>query len=275
MLKERLKNVLNDMNRENYIWKSKKIKDGDGFKQMSTRMMDATKEQLMEWYKYCDMMLDNPDDENPGRRVVIKILKEQRKKCLAELFIRTLEDSTINKSNFLSTVKEFVSKNNIDINEDTKISVAVNVPSWAEDIPYVYVVDACMDKLGLYKRIALTTKFICDRGLWFAPDEISLLTEKAENGTTKDKLQVVRERLFIKPEFNLYVNPKGLNYTQFRGMMKLRDTKYSDMSTIQLETLANRIIFELEDEVTYHISQWEKRKKQIVEVADYKDIVLI
>ena len=57
--------------------------------------------------------------------------------------------------------------------------------------------------------------------------------------------------------------------------MKLRDTKYSDMSTVQLETLANRIIFELEDEVTYHISQWEKRKKQIVEVADYKDIVLI
>ena len=73
----------------------------------------------------------------------------------------------------------------------------------------------------------------------------------------------------------LYINSKGLNYTQMRAMLNLKpNKKYMDLTTIQLETLRYRILFNLEETVKKHISDWEVRMTEIESVATFKGFKL-
>ena len=57
-------------------------------------------------------------------------------------------------------------------------------------------------------------------------------------------------------------------------MISLRSKKYSELTTDQLKTLRNIILFALSDEVRFHINQWEARISQLQEVAKLKGITL-
>ena len=57
-------------------------------------------------------------------------------------------------------------------------------------------------------------------------------------------------------------------------MLTLRSKKYSDLTTDQLLTLRNKVLFRFEDEIDYHISQWEERIRQLKIVAAEKKINL-
>ena len=57
-------------------------------------------------------------------------------------------------------------------------------------------------------------------------------------------------------------------------MLLLRSKKYSELTTDQLKTLRNVILFALSDEVRFHINQWESRITQLKEVAEFKGITL-
>ena len=100
------------------------------------------------------------------------------------------------------------------------------------------------------------------------------LTEKDADGKTRDRLEVIRERHGLKSVVPLYINPKGLNYTELRAMLNLKSKsrKYSDLTTDQLVTLRDRVLFFFEEEVEKHIKQWEERKSQILKVAELKGI---
>ena len=100
------------------------------------------------------------------------------------------------------------------------------------------------------------------------------LTEKDENGNIRDRLEVVRERLNLKSTTNLYVNSRGLTYGQLRAMINLKSKKYFDLTTEQLTTLRDKVLFLLEEEVKYHIEQWETRMGQIEKVAEYHGYTL-
>ena len=103
------------------------------------------------------------------------------------------------------------------------------------------------------------------------------LTEKDETtGKMKDRLDVIRERHGLKQSIRLYINPKGLSYTELRAMLNLKSKsrKYSDLTTDQLVTLRDRVLFFFEEEVEDHIRQWEERKNQILKVAELKGINL-
>ena len=76
----------------------------------------------------------------------------------------------------------------------------------------------------------------------------------------------------IKPGINPYITPKGLNFAQLKAMISLRSKKYSELTTDQLKTLRNIILFALSDEVRFHINQWEARISQLQEVAKLKGI---
>ena len=89
-----------------------------------------------------------------------------------------------------------------------------------------------------------------------------------------EKDRSVKERLNIKNTVRLTVKPTGLNYTELRAMVNLRPKKYSELTTDQLITLRNKVLFRLENEVQYHASQWEERMRQIVMVADKRGITL-
>lgn len=98
--------------------------------------------------------------------------------------------------------------------------------------------------------------------------------EKDKDGNTRSKLEVIKERLNIKPTVRLTVKPTGLNYTELRAMLNLRPRKYSDMTTDQLVTLRNKVLFRLEQEVNFHIEQWESRMEMIEKIADHNGITL-
>ena len=57
-------------------------------------------------------------------------------------------------------------------------------------------------------------------------------------------------------------------------MLNLRAKKYSELTTDQLVTLRNKVLFRLEQEVNYHITSWEERIRQIKMVAESKGITL-
>ena len=57
-------------------------------------------------------------------------------------------------------------------------------------------------------------------------------------------------------------------------MIGLRPKKYSELTTDQLSTLRNKVLFRLENEVMFHIEQWEERIRQIELVAQSRGITL-
>ena len=60
-----------------------------------------------------------------------------------------------------------------------------------------------------------------------------------------------------------------------RAMLNLKpNKKYMDLTTVQLETLRYKMLFNLEETVKNHISSWEKRMEELELVANYKNFKL-
>ena len=60
-----------------------------------------------------------------------------------------------------------------------------------------------------------------------------------------------------------------------RAMLNIKpNRKYMDLTTVQLETLRYRILFNLEESVKDHILAWEKRMEEIEIVAQHKNFKL-
>ena len=134
--------------------------------------------------------------------------------------------------------------------------------------------DGCLDKLGIFKKKHLTKTFILRQGIWLTSSESKELEERNPDGTLRNRLDIVKEKFNLRDK-NLYLNPKGLNYTQMRSMLNIKfNKKYIDLTTAQLETLRNKVLFNLEETVQKHISSWELRMEQIEKVAEYKGFKL-
>lgn len=71
-----------------FVWKGRKIKTANGMAQEEIRLVDASEIALNEYYAHCMSMLHNTDRNNPGRYVVLNIIKDQRERCNCELFLR-------------------------------------------------------------------------------------------------------------------------------------------------------------------------------------------
>lgn len=271
MLKEKLEEVL--MN--SMVWKGKKVKSGDKFVQEEIKLVDATPEQLKEFHNYCEIMLNNTSKEEPGRKIVLKLVQDQRERCNAELFLRSLECSEIKKPRYaLNEELQKLLNDNKLCAKDLTIGQVSNCGAEFTNLPLPLIIEGCLDKLGIFYRKHLTLAFILKQGVWLTPQEMNDLTEKDENGVIRNRLDVIRERLNIDKNIMFKISPKGLTYTNLRAMLQLKNKKYSDMTTDQLKVLRNRILFNLENEIKYHIDQWEKRKEQIEQVAEYRNISL-
>jgi hypothetical protein len=57
-------------------------------------------------------------------------------------------------------------------------------------------------------------------------------------------------------------------------MLTLKSKIYSDLTTDQLVSLRNKVLFRFEDEIDYHISQWQERLRQIKLVAEERGVSL-
>ena len=158
--------------------------------------------------------------------------------------------------------------------DETPISRVTDIPEEFRDITIANVLDGSIDLLGLFDRRHLSLNFITKLGVWFTPAEMRDLTERLEDGKVRNRLEVIKERLGIKPSIGLKINPKGLNYNELRAMITLKSKKYSELTTDQLLTLRNKVLFRLQADAEFHASQWEERKAQIEKVAASKGITL-
>ena len=120
----------------------------------------------------------------------------------------------------------------------------------------------------------ITFSFILNMGVYLTPSEMKEFDEKDKDGNTRSKLEVIKERLNIKNTVRLTVKPTGLNFNELRAMVNLRPKKYSELTTDQLMVLRNKVLFRLENEVLFHIDQWEERIRQLKLVAENRGITL-
>ena len=68
------------------------------------------------------------------------------------------------------------------------------------------------------------------------------LLEYNDDGSIKDRLEVIKERLSLKYTTNLIIKPSGLSYKEFRSMILFnKSKKYSELSSDQLKTLRNKV----------------------------------
>lgn len=213
-------------------------------------------------------MLYNKDKENPGRYVLLNIIKEQREKCNAELFVRWLEkDKDTPRFVFMSALREFLNNNPSIDPKINSIQMAVgDCPKEFSTLTINNVLAACLDTLGKFSKQHITLTFLLKQGIYLTENDL----QKIDKNTSK--VDYIRGYLDLKPNINVLINYKGLTLDQMRAMITLHSKKYSELSTTQLEILRNRILFSLEADVRYHISQWEERERQIKLVLKSKGV---
>lgn len=283
-LKEKLTEAINAKNNDvkSFVWKLARKSDGT---QEEIRLVDATPEQLQKFFNHCHSMLYSTDKLNPGRYVLLDIIREQREKCNVELYLRKLKEGSFTNGesyprhlycqDILNCIR--ANKEHFPQNELKNISITAitgGVPKEFSRLSIDSVISGCLDQLGVIDTKHITFSFILNLGIYLTPEEMKEFNEKDKDGNTRSKLEVIKERLNIKPSVRLIVKPTGLNYTELRAMLNLRPKKYSDLTTDQLITLRNKVLFRLEQEVNFHIESWEERMRQIQLVAQSRGITL-
>lgn len=285
MLREKLMEAIEAKNNDtkSFVWKLARKSDGT---QEEVKLIEATPEQLNTFYNHCKSMLYSEDKLNPGRYVLLKIIEDQRKKCNVELFLRKLESGSICADKqpyprhlYIQDIRTYMNahKDDFPSSELKNISISActgGLPREFERISIDDVLNGGLDQLGYFDNKHITFSFILNMGVYLTPTEMKEFDEKDKDGNTRSKLEVIKERLGIKPSVRLTVKPTGLNFSELRAMVNLKSKKYSDLTTDQLTVLRNKVLFRLENEVMFHIEQWEERMRQIELVAKERGITL-
>lgn len=286
VIKDKLMEAIESKNNDvkNFVWKLARKSDGT---QEEIKLVDATPEQLNTFYAHCKSMLYSMDKTNPGRYTLLDIINEQRKNCNIELFLRKLESGELCADKkpyprhlYFQDLRAYLNMNKEQFPEKELNNISIS--ACAKDLPREFerisindVLTACLNGLGWFDNKHITFSFILNMGIYLTPTELKEFDEKDKDGNTRSKLEVIKERLGLKNTVRLTVKPSGLNYNELRAMISLHPKNYSELTTDQLVTLRNKVLFRLENEVNYHISQWENRMSQIEKVAETKGITLI
>lgn len=284
-LAQALEEKSNDVN--SFIWKLPKKEVNGEIVQDSIKMMEATPEQLNEFYNHSLSMLYNTDSKrNPGRFKLKQIVNEQRHKCNVELYIRYVEGKYMNISGrkayprflYLQDLKSLLANSGVSSSDYDKISIESTitpVPEEFRDIMVSDVIDACLDILGYFDKKHLSLNFIADLGLWPTKQEKKDLEEVDPNtGKVRDWIDVIKERHGLRNDLKIRITSTGLNYSELRAMLNLKSKKYSELTTDQLVLLRNKVLFRFEQKVDMHIRQWEERIRQLRLVAQTRGIEL-
>lgn len=278
---EKLRKAIEDKSTDinSFIWKgTKKLDENGKYKQSEKKLIDMTVQELNACYDHCKTMLFNKDVKNPGRYLVLEIIAEQKDRCGAELFLRYVEqEKDISRFTLMNMLNSFLSNNKENLKGVKPIisHMFSGIPDEFDQVPLSLLMDGCLDRLGAFNKKHVTRTFILKQGIWLTPAESKDLIEHDADGRPVDRLTIIKDRLSIKDIETLYINSKGLNFTQMRGMLNLKpNKKYMDLTTVQLETLRYRILFNLEETVKKHIADWEHRMEEIERVAEFKGFKL-
>lgn len=267
-------------NPNNFVWKGEKVKDGDKFVQEEVPLVSATQEQLQKFRNHCITMLTNDSKTKPGRYLMLDIINDQKDRCGVQLFLKAKEAEGIAKYTIIDSIRKSIDENGFTQKDTEKLLLSdlIMVNSEYYKLPINLVVDGCLDRLGRFNRDHITLAFILSQGIWFTDEELVKIREIEDNykslGVEKNIKDIVREYLKIPYDAKVIFNPKGLSLAKIEAILKLKSKKYSELTTIQLKTLRENILFSLEDTVNHHINQWKSRIEQIDRVAELRNIKL-
>lgn len=267
LLLEAFEKKENDVN--SFVWKGKKSKSG----QSEVKMMDCTPEELRSFYKHCESMLNSTDRKNPGRNVVYNQIQDQKNRCTTELFLRWLNsEKNISKYAFLNSIREFL-ENNPQINqrEEKMDKVVSGCPKEFMDLPISLVLDGCLDCLGVFNKHHITLSFILEQGVWLSSEESKQMKKEGYTDSAKYIIDQINTKTSNKNISTVKVTSRGgIILKEVFSMIALKNKKYSEMDTFQIETLRNKMLSRLEKKVKNQAEQWKKRMIQIEKVLEAK-----
>ena len=258
----------------NYVWKGPKMIQPDGtIEQDQFKLVDCSKEQLQGFLNHCHEMLYNKDNRNPGRIKVKTEVYQQIFKCNAELFIRDQISNGTTRFNLFSIIRQNLEENNINLNDIkgfTLKDIINNELYEFKDIPVETVMDACLDKCGLFSRQHITTTFILKQGLWLTNDEYKEHEVNIKGLAKKDIEEYFKKVLNVNKKHNLKIISSGLSLADMKESLSIKDVKYTLMGTEKLRILRDRLLFVLLRDIDNHIEQWENLSLKIRTVMEYK-----
>ena len=245
----------------------------------SVKLMNASVEDLQKWYKHCFEMLYNNSPWYPGKYVIRDNIYRTWDACNTELFLRYLlhECNTNIKTNkdLLDYINAQRSLYDKDILNES-ISILFNgLDPIFEKVTVSRLMDACFDKLDVLNKKMITDKFILAQGIWLTDEEKVELTEVDKNGNTRNRMEVIKERLCLSPDIKLKIRPTGLSFAEFRSLVQLSALpKISSLSSMTLKTLRDKILLLLDNDLNYHIAKWNTLMSNIQRVAEARNIAL-
>lgn len=160
VLKEKLTEAINAKNNDvnSFVWKLAKNKSTGV--QEEIKLIEATQEQLQQFYNHCNSMLYSKDKLNPGRYTLLDIIQDQRNKCNVEIFLRKLETGAICKDGrsyprylYRQDLRSFLDSNKeqFPYSEWKNISIATCTNGLSREFERISidtVMSACLDQLG-------------------------------------------------------------------------------------------------------------------------------
>lgn len=271
---------------DNYIWKEKRIYQNGEYTQKKVKLIDMNESELNKAYMHCKQMLFNSDRKNPGRILILDEITNQINKCGAELALRWFLSQTDSKGNIMYSPINIMAKckNWLELVPKTPNKKYVlkdfvqTIPDF-DNISIDLIMKACRDALGAFDHSKITYSFIYRLGIYFTPDELKELQMFTKYNSLTEILDVIKTRLNLNDTCNIKINYEGLNESEFIDMIHLKKyhkniCKYSELSTSQLQTLRNKVLFAFQEEIAKQATIWKKLMEQIEEVATYKHYTL-
>ena len=256
-----------------YVWEDK---DGNIIK-----LMDAPAENLQKWYNHAYEMLHNTSLQSSGKYVVLNSIRNLWSACNTELFVRDLiyeRDTCLKtKKDILDYINNLRTQHQTDILNESISLIFDNLNPVFEKITISKLMDACFDKLGVFSKKLIGSKFLLYQGIWLTDEEKVELTERDENGRMRSWNDVIKERLSIRNPNHITIrfNPGGFSYHEFRSIFQLPLLpKISTLPTATLQTLRDKVLLLVENDCLSAIAKWEKILSNIVEVANARKIPL-
>ena len=273
---------------ESYVWKDKRLTKDRREKQVEYRLVDMDEYELNKAYAHCKMMLYNNDKKYSGREIILKMISEQLDCCGAELALRyfkSLRDENGNQKyseqSLLSDLREWFPDHNEKNYKLQDLPVQVDrVDSKFNSVSVNSLMQACRDALGAFDHSKITFSFLYNNGVYLTQEESANLDKFTLKNTLAEKIEIMKLQLGLDESTDVHVNPRGLSEKEFRDMIHMkrlkgyRSCKYSELTTSQLETLRNKVLYALEEKVAYQAMTWRELMAQIEEVARYKHFKL-
>lgn len=259
-----------------YEWKMPKKLDASGnYTQETIKLINAKDEQLKDFLLHCLTMLHNTDSKFPGRKVLLKIIEEQRQKCNAELFFRDYTKDGDRLHLIVEPIKHYLENNNLvgNVINDLKITDVIdNVPQQYVDLPLNVVISAGEKRLGLYDRTYMTLTFLLNKGIALSESERDRYSDYSESEIIESILEEIKLRNTSIPLS--FKNSTGLSISQLQYLLPLKKQRYTELPTDILVLLRDKLLVYLENDIKFHIGQWEERINQIEAVAKERGLNL-